>query len=520
MADELPQIHLELNSGTFRIHTERAVYNILVRPDSTLSRVVDQIIDQGLGQKEPPGTSLTWPGDEDRPGPGDGFFQELSRDMFQQIGQLARELSISLKDVHLEEVKGVDLEGAGRQLEMAKGQLQDVVDLTERATMDIIDRTESIQQECAEVTGHLDRLRDLDEDEASRRIRADLAGAAEGYLSLSELAARAAAAPQAPDAPTPTPPPPPPPPAAAPPESVTRQVLEVPWKVLFQSLYEFCTNEVVKKHIKSMGQSQDQFDLEVFHERLRQVTEGLTPDEDHFISLPLSKVFELLFKSTANTDYQQLLRKMNSTIAEIFLEPNLTVEPQETTITETPTVEEAPPAEAAPTAAAEAAPPDMDRALTELTAELSRVLAGAPDQDRVRAALEGLGRLVLLGPEAKAGLVGSAGAVAETIGRIGAHVTSILESLSFQDLSGQQIKRIVRLLAQFQVQLLGLVVSFGSRMRTYHERGELSLDEGAKLAQQDVDTMLGRVKGPDLSGEREGTLDQGEVDRILDEIGF
>ncbi len=54
MTEKRPQINLELNSGTFRIHTDQAIYHILVRPESTLSQVVDQIIDQGLGETPRP----------------------------------------------------------------------------------------------------------------------------------------------------------------------------------------------------------------------------------------------------------------------------------------------------------------------------------------------------------------------------------------------------------------------------------------------------------------------------------
>jgi chemotaxis regulatin CheY-phosphate phosphatase CheZ len=521
MADELPQIHLELNSGTFRIHTERAVYNILVRPDSTLSQVVDQIIDKGVGQIEPPATPLDWPADEtgSEPGEGNSFYQELSQEMFKEIGRLARDLSISLKDVTLEQVKEVNLEGAGRRLEAAKGQLQDVVDLTERATMDIIDRTESIQMECAEVADHLDRLKRLEDDESTRQIGEDLSGAAASYLALSQVAQQAADRP-APALDEPPAPPEPEAPAEPAPEPVTRQVLEVPWEVMFQSLYEFCTNEVVKKHIKAMGEQPDQFDQDLFYKQLGEATEGLTPDDDHFISLPLAKVFEFLFKSTANEEYQQLLRKMNSTISKIFLDPNLTVEPRVTTVTETPPEPEAAPSEPEPAPAAEAAAPALDQAFTELVGELNLILADAPDRERVEAAVGNLGQVILLGPEAQAELAGSAEAVAETMARINVHVTSILESLSFQDLSGQQIKKIVKLLAEFQVQLLAVVVSFGSRMRTYQERADLSLDEGSKLAQQDVDSMLGRIKVGDDADETAPPLDQNEVDRVLGEMGF
>ncbi|MBU0517232.1 MAG: protein phosphatase CheZ [Proteobacteria bacterium] len=522
MTQNLPQINLELNRGTFRIHTDQAVYHILVRPESTLSQVVDQIIDQGLGETPSPPTSLDWPdnGAELEPSPASGFYRDLSEDMYREIGRLARELSVSLKDVTIDQVKDLDLEATGRRLEAAKGELQDVVDMTERATMDIIDRTEAIQQECAGVTDHVERLRGLDLEGSAPELLDELAAAATAYQTLVGLANRAVAVAEnvapAPAAPAPEPAPETPPPS----EPVTRQVLDVPWDGLFQSLYEFCTNEVVKKHIQGMGQSPDQFDLELFRQRLRQVTEELTPDEDNFIAIPLAKVFELLFKSTGNEDFHQLLRKMNSTIAKIFLEPDLTVEPQTTEITETPPAPPAPEPAASEVITPSPADADLPEDLAQTLAEMKQVLQDIPSAERVTEAATEIAQATLLGPDLKLDLSGSAQAVAVTMGRINEHVTAIIESLTFQDLSGQQIKRIVSLIGDFQVQVLALVVSFGSRMRTYRERGDLSLDEGSKVAQRDVDTMLDRIKTGDEEGETGAALDQNEVDRILGEMGF
>ncbi len=42
----LPVIRLELNSGIFRIKTEDAVYEITVQPQSSISRVVDDVVQE------------------------------------------------------------------------------------------------------------------------------------------------------------------------------------------------------------------------------------------------------------------------------------------------------------------------------------------------------------------------------------------------------------------------------------------------------------------------------------------
>ena len=544
MTDKLPQINLELNSGAFRIRTSEAVYNIMVKPDSSISRVVEQIVEKGVGDAEEP--AIDW---ERVPGvvapEVDIFYREFSEDMYREIGNMARQLSISLQGVTVESLEAVDLESTGRRLEAAKGQLQDLVDMTEKATMDIIDLTEAIQHDVTAVTKQLDKLEGIDLESAPFELIQSMEAVANSYVHLypaaGELVAlvealpppqvvtvpEPGAAPQAPPPPEPEPAPTPEPRT----KTVTRQGLDVPWEVLFQTLYEFCTNEVVKKHIKNMWNSQAAFNAEAVQAGIQELAKGLTPDEDNFIMLPLNKIFQALFKTTANEDFRSLLKKMNSTIDKIFLEPSLTLEPVTVEITEEVPAEpaEAPPPPPPPPSPEPETAARIEPVVTEgeWPEELIKGLEAARtaltegiDPARSADIVAGLAGAGILSPELKHGLESGASDVSETVTRINSHVNAILEALSFQDLSGQQIKRIVALITDFQVQLLALVVSFGSKLKAREEESKLTLDETAKLAQQDIDAMMSRIEVSAQEGEMTSPLDQGAVDSLLGDLGF
>jgi hypothetical protein len=109
----------------------------------------------------------------------------------------------------------------------------------------------------------------------------------------------------------------------------------------------------------------------------------------------------------------------------------------------------------------------------------------------------------------------------QQMGHIFSSVNSIIEALSFQDLSGQAIYRIVKLLTDFQVQLLAMVVGFGSKLKAKAEREELTPDESERLAQEEVDRVLDTLGVHEEPEEGEsGKLDQDSVNAMLESMGF
>jgi chemotaxis regulatin CheY-phosphate phosphatase CheZ len=98
-------------------------------------------------------------------------------------------------------------------------------------------------------------------------------------------------------------------------------------------------------------------------------------------------------------------------------------------------------------------------------------------------------------------------------------VFSITESLSFQDLSGQAIMKVIKMLGDFQIQLLAIVVSFGSRLKHKKQDASLSVEESKELAQSDVDSYISTLTVDKSEGDQT-MLDQGTVNSMLEEMGF
>jgi chemotaxis regulatin CheY-phosphate phosphatase CheZ len=97
-------------------------------------------------------------------------------------------------------------------------------------------------------------------------------------------------------------------------------------------------------------------------------------------------------------------------------------------------------------------------------------------------------------------------------------ISRITEALSFQDLSGQQILKIIKLLTDFQVQLLAIVVSFGSQLKTKEKNAGVTVTESKRIAQEDVDKYLKSMTTEEVGGE--GALDQDAVNDLLQNLGF
>jgi chemotaxis regulatin CheY-phosphate phosphatase CheZ len=89
------------------------------------------------------------------------LYKEISEEMFKEIGRIARDLSISIKDLPSAYQKEVDFEKAGLDLESAKSMLEEVVKMTETATMTIMDISEDMQDQCAIIKKALDDVRAL-----------------------------------------------------------------------------------------------------------------------------------------------------------------------------------------------------------------------------------------------------------------------------------------------------------------------------------------------------------------------
>ncbi len=497
-----PEINLEISTGFFRISTDKVVYNITVlnSPETPATRVVQQIVSAERVPEflQPAGGA----GGEYR---GEEFYKQISNDIYKDIGNLAKSLSSTIMELPAEDrkMKRVELDEAGEKIEDAKNQLRDIVSMTEKATMEIMDHVEKVQSQTADVKELLAQL---------KHHKAFLSGEGEGDGGGSAAAAKVGelqeqlarvqgmleglgsgeAMPSAPVE------------AAAP--KKLRYLFNL--DAVFQTIYELCTNETVKSHISAArAQAATIFDYDLFVDTISTTVSELVA-EDNFYNVPLTDVLGALLAACQEKKIQNLLKKMDTSQAEIFLDSVLPLE--------------APPTEeVAGAVAAEPAPAPVGVDPARLTEFREALAAMATLVEEVAEEVAngganvppGMSRMSLAAQVEIFNKIESAFTVATSICD---DVTRITEALSFQDLSGQQILKIIKLLSDFQVQLLALVVSFGSQLKSKERNAEITAEESKRLAQEDVDRYLRGV----TEARAEGPLDQDTVNKMLEEFGF
>ncbi len=507
MADNKPEINLEIGGGFFRITALDAIYNItvLASQDTSAAKVVERIVEvEKQVEVEAPAPEVK----------GDDYYKQVSSDLYNDIGHLAKSLSSTMTRIPMEDQrqKRATLDEAGEKIEDAKAQLKDIVSMTENATMEIMDSVESIQSQTNDVKDLLAFLKEhaaftAEEEEAASAAAAEEAGEKTSVAELQGMMGSAldlivglqASGEEAPAAVAEVAPPAPP---------VQRYVFVI--DVIFQTIYELCTNETVKDHITDAREkAATLFDNEIFLVQMNEKVSKLEPDADNFFTVPLGDVLKALFTACSDPKIQNLFKKMVSGQAEIFLDGNLPLE--------VPPMEEvagAPPVEVAPPPAAPAA--GADPRLGELAGIIEKCLAATDSLDKPCTPPHGLSAMT---KEDQLDIFSKIESAFGLVTNICGSVAKINEALSFQDLSGQQILKIIKLLGDFQVQLLAIVVSFGSQLKRKEEKPEITAEESKRLAQDDVDSYINKINAP-VSDEDGGGLDQNAVNQMLEDMGF
>ncbi|MFZ5759689.1 MAG: protein phosphatase CheZ [Thermodesulfobacteriota bacterium] len=511
-----PEIYLEIGAGFFRIPTSEANYNItvLAGPETSVTRVVEKVVER---EKERPSSALPdtvmEAVSEGLAAAGeDDFYREISSDIYHDIGKLAKSLSSTLMDIPAEDrvKKRVELDEAGDKIEDAKNQLKDVVEMTEKAAMQIMDKVEDVQGRTDDVKELLSGLRNHPAfavgeggDEAGEADAPHSCGDIEALQERIGRALDMVANMRAGGNEQPLPPP------EAKKETKVRYLFDL--DVIFQTLYELCTNETVKEHIATARQKAAEiFVRETFYDAISPKAATYEADSDNFFTVPMSDVFSSLFKACRDKGICNLLKKMDAGQSSIFLDQTIPLEVPPTEEFEVEMAGE----EVAPAFSAAAPDPRLDE-LEELLARALEQVVAMPDKAaKMRPSAE-CSSMTMEDQKEIFQRIEDAFAIAATIS---GDVSKITEALSFQDLSGQQIMKIIKLLSDFQVQLLALVVSFGSQLKHKEKNKGITLEESKKLAQEDVDSYINRLAGGDA--ETGGVLDQDTVNRMLEEMGF
>ncbi|MDR1677839.1 MAG: protein phosphatase CheZ [Deltaproteobacteria bacterium] len=618
MSNNPPVIGFELGVGEFRIVTPDVVYHIRVLPElitanTNLGVISHQIVPAQASplpvapaQVSPLPTAPTYASPVQVGSPptspphgtvsDPNFFQEISQELFQSVGQLARQLSISVGELPGDPPSGTDLSKTGADLEDAKGQLEEVVELTEKASMTIMDLADQIQADMDDLNIQMSTLNNLEsllaaDSALGAKVERRPESGSEGGQGLGKAVVprefmekfveiqafidsfggqsqdveeivplsqaeepqideygaegpqtdeHGAEGPQTGEQGAEEP-------QTGEYESEEPQiVVTFDLDVVFQTLYEFCTNESVKDHIKTMREASTHghFKTQVIEQELSLQSVNLEPD-DGFYNFPIPGLLKLLYSNTSVEDFKNILKKMNQTVDSIFLEGNLPLEGHEETIfPETPKPEPAPvppKPEPAPAPPKPETAPDSPKAepkpIAKVTTPLSQptiddmqVLGGMfhelekllPGEISEAKQIEGYATIPIADRDTIIQTVTSSEALIKNTSK---HLTHIMEALSFQDLSGQRIKKIVNLISEIQVQLLTLLVSVNSKIKAHHEAPTQvrPKEEREKVAQAEVDKMLEKLSAEpsDLKGPgAENRLDQGAVNDLLAQLGF
>ncbi len=531
------EVNLEISAGFFRISTDTVVYNITVLGGSETGAA--QVVRHILAEEKSPVPSLAAPapeaGDFDLARMAgealdDDYYKKVSTDIFNDIGKLAKSLSSTMGEIPMEDrrMKRVELDEAGEKIEDAKNQLHDIVSMTERATMEIMDQVEKVQNQTDGVKDLLLSLKTHSAFQAAA-VAAGEEGAQSASVTLQNLQEKIgqanalivalqeegggageeeAAAGEVLDL------------AEAAPETVRRTRYLFALDTIFQTMYELCTNETVKTHITAARKKAGEiFDHNGFVDALGEKIENLAPDSDNFFTVPLSDVLSALLASCSDQKTQNLLKKMDLNQAEIFLDQSLPLE-----VPPTEEIEEAAPAAATQPEAGAAAPvvsaQGADPRVAEVAGMLAESMALAGEltgnlEQMHAGAVPGMSLMTIEDQNDIFQKIEDAFNVASSITD---DISRITEALSFQDLSGQQILKIIKLLTDFQVQLLAIVVSFGSQLKMKEKNAGITVEESKRIAQADVDKYLNSMTTGEVGGD--GSLDQEAVNDLLKGLGF
>lgn len=508
----LPEIRLELNSGTFKIRTPEAIYIITVHPAGTVAREIARVVEHEVDSEVvSAGTEIS----DDREAlisvdmEKDPFYKEVSVSMLKRIGQLAKRLNISLKNFSVNAVRDMDLDKSGRRLADAMGQLEEINIMAEKATMAIMDLTEKIQEDIRRTKENIKVLNEIDltagEDvdsvyEAVEEVCGGLKAhqpvvdeivSSERMLleSITELSDIVCHVEEREDEETPH---------------------EFDLDTILQTLYECCTNESVKERIETMRNDKKACDTSLFYAAMNESLKEIEI-RDNFADIPITLILASLSRATDIEKYQGFLEDLGNNLSSFFLEENLSFEfPQ--------------PQEASDTAGEGSSISELVSNITNYSRtnleKLQRLKTDFFDIAINRSLLEDFEDKTIVKRKDRDTIKKILNESNVQFSSIMDLATKIFENLSFQDLSGQKIEKIINMLNEFQSQLFVMLVALDAQIKTKEENKDITAEESEKLVQQQVDRVLAEVT---IGGEDEDMhkrFDQDAVNRMLESMGF
>jgi chemotaxis regulatin CheY-phosphate phosphatase CheZ len=495
-AGKLIELSLGQDPGEFRLNLDGMAITIHLNNQKRGESAGEAAVQSVSAPPPPappatPGISEKAPQEEEALTADLEYYRQVSREIYEGLGKLSKDINLSIQDLSLAEIIQTAMGSPGEGLDQARNQVTDVLMMTEQATMNIMDLVDQIRDDCQTVQSKLLNFKesrpseDLGEAAPEPAMDSDEQNLWDQVLSEAEEMEHLCAS------------------AAAPGGEEAQPSSGVPvfaMADILQILLEFCTNEKVKQHLKAVQAKQDAIFRTTEAERALSLMAAGAPVEDGFHQLPVDPLLNLLQSHCDDERVKDLFAKMASSADKLFPIPALPLEAQE---------------------------------VEEEFGDEPGDTQGNPELATLWEKLHQ--NLKLLAEHRQTGTTGGAAAsgcqmgadevqeVLETVDRITHSLSRIVEALSFQDLSGQRLLKILKIIRQLQVQVLTLLVAAGHKLEMKPD-DQSQPGQESDLARKELEGLLNSVaptsdeEFPAIPDDQ--PLDQNAVNDILTSMGF
>jgi chemotaxis regulatin CheY-phosphate phosphatase CheZ len=495
-AGKLIELSLGQDPGEFRLNLDGKAITIHLNNQKNGAPAGEAAVQSASAPPPPapqatPATPETVPQDEKALTAEMEYYRQVSREIYEGLGKLSKDINLSIQDLSLAEIIQTAMGSPGEGLDQARNQVTDVLMMTEQATMNIMDLVDQIRDDCQAVQSKLLNFKesrsaeDLEEAAPAPIMDSGEQDLWDQVLSQAEAMEHLCASGQAPESEEAQP-------SASVPVFALADILQI--------LLEFCTNEKVKQHLKAVQAKQDAIFRTAEAERAISLMAGGAPVEDGFHQLPVDPLLNLLQSHCDDERVKDLFAKMASSADKLFPIPALPLEAHEV-------------------AEEFGDEPGDTQGNPELATRWEKLHQN----------------LKLLAERRQTGTTGGAAAsgcqmgagevqeVLETVDRITHSLSRIVEALSFQDLSGQRLLKILKIIRQLQVQVLTLLVAAGHKLEVKPD-AQSQPGQESDLARKELEGLLNSVT-PTTDEEfpavpDDQPLDQSAVNDLLTSMGF
>ena len=417
------------------------------------------------------------------------YYRQVSQDIYKSLGKLAKDINLSFQDPSLAEIIENAMRSPNEHLDQARTQVTDVLNMTEQATMDIMDLVEQIRGDCQKVQTKLLTLVEVqapgnteEEEPASISDEAGTQNLWHQVFSQAEELDRILR------------------PADTGNDSTSAGVPYFSLAEVLQILLEFCTNEKVKQHLKAIQANQDAIFRGTEAQRALSLLAAGAPQEEGFYQLSVEPLLDLLKSHCEDERVKELFTKMAASADKLFPVSALPLAAQgvEGEFTEEPSDTQ------------------ENSEVESRWEELQKTLKLLADQQQA----VGDSTPACTGPNKTSGEIKE---VIGTVDRITGTLSRIIEALAFQDLSGQRLLKILKIIRELQVQVLTMLIATGHKLQMKLNDQSIS-PQDMNLAREELDRLISGSAPADgqsaMPSPEEQPLDQNAINELLTTMGF